>query len=449
MAARKTAQNIDSINRELRARIRNGKPNLWSHGNGLCFSLAKNRSASWCLRYTINGKRRLMTLAPVELPIGETDLKSLELETAKYREKIKTGVDPIAERQAETSAAKTAKSGDTFEDIARDYIATQKTGWKNAKHRQQWANTLETYVFPKIGHMLPHEISVDDVLNVLKQSHVRNGLAGQLWEMVPETASRVRMRIETIISASKAKGVASNEAATRELWQNHHNPAKWKDGLEHLIPKPRKTNGKGVKHHEALKYINASDFVNELRTHADYSAKALYLTILCATRTGETLNATWSEIDIENGIWTIPATRMKAGREHRIPLSTEAIALLKSLSRFEHNAHIFPGAKRGKPLSQMAMLEKLRGMRDGTGLTVHGFRSTFRDWIADTTVIPDAIAEMALAHINGDKVAAAYKRGEAFDRRKLLMQQWSDYLQFDRRKYEEKWDKFLVKAIEL
>ena len=185
-------------------------------------------------------------------------------------------------------------------------------------------------------------------------------------------------------------------------------------------------------------------FASELQAKTDYSSKALLLTILCATRTSETLNATWTEFDLDAATWTIPADRMKAGKEHRVPLSDAAVALLRGVHRMEGNPHVFPGARRGRPLSNMAMLEMLRGMREGAGLTVHGFRSAFRDWIMETTLHPDAIAEQALAHAIDNKVERAYRRGDAFERRRDLMQQWADYLTKGGDTYATQWAKFIA-----
>lgn len=433
------ARKIDELNKELRARIAAGKPNLWSHGSGLCFALNKNGKASWALRYAFNGKRRVMTLGPHSEPLTERALKELEMVALDCRDKIARGIDPLDERRE--AATPILSGSDTFRDVATSYIETHKTGWKNPVHCQQWENTLEAFVHPVIGSKAPHEIGIEDVLKVLQQPHRRNGKIEPLWQAIPETASRVRMRIETVIAAAKSRGIGSADPATRALWAHHHNPAKWEDGLQHWLGK----NGKaGRKHHAAMTYAEAPAFFQLLRTKSDFSAKALALTILCGTRTSETLNATWSEFDLDERTWTIPATRMKAGKEHRIPLSDEAVAIVKGLPRFLKNPFVFPGAKRNRPLSNMAMLEMLRGMK--SDVTVHGFRSTFRDWIADTTIHPDAIAEIALAHTIANKVEAAYRRGEAFQRRSILMQQWNDYLLNDQDDYQKKWEKYLAIA---
>lgn len=431
------SRKIDDLNRELRARSKAGKPNLWSHGNGLCFALAKNGKATWVIRYTVNAKRRVMTVEPHVDPLSERKLKELEMLALEYRDQVKAGIDPLDRRKVHDDTS--VKSGDTFRDVAHAYIEAQKPGWRNAKHVDQWSSTLETYVFPKIGQARPHEISVDDILSVLQQPHVRRGQRLPLWDAIPETASRVRMRIETIIAAAKSKALGSARHDIKALWKDHHNPAKWEDGLQHWLGK----KGKQFKgNFAAMPFADAPAFMRELRTKNDFSAKALLLTILCAVRTSETLNATWNEFDLDTGTWTIPAERMKAGVEHRVPMSDAAIELLRGIPRFEGNPFVFPGAKRNQPLSNMAMLEMLRGMRHG--LTVHGFRSAFRDWAAETTLHPDTIAEMALAHTIKDKTIAAYRRGNAFERRKQLMQQWSDYLSVNAPIYAERWARFLA-----
>lgn len=426
--------------RTIQTLIEAAEPGLWAHRFGLSLAIAKSGTATWTFRYGApDGERRLMTLETVNSnePITAASLKALELQAEGLRLKVRAGYDPLAARNA--AANKPDRNAgpriDTFENVARDYIAQHESDWKNDKHRAQWTATLETYVYPKIGSKAPHEITTDDVLNVLQQDHTRNNITGPLWKNARETASRVRSRIEIVIGAAKAKGLSN--PATRHLWAGHVNPAAWRDNLEHWL------NGKQSKSHfAAMPFVDVPAFVAELRQKTDYSAKALLLTILCAARTSETLCAVWTEFDLEAATWTIPAERMKAGVEHRVPLSSEAVTLLKGLHRIEDNPHVFPGAKRNRPMSNMAMLEMLRGVRDG--LTVHGMRSAFRDWAAETTLFPDTIVEMALAHTQRDKVVAAYRRGDAFERRKDLMQCWADYILVDHKNYQERWSKFIA-----
>ena len=373
-------------------------------------------------------------------PIDEAMLAALEAEAAEHRKAIKRGGDPLAERQAVVTPAIPSKpTGETFREAALAFIAANKDGWKNPKHVQQWENTLATYAYPLIGGTMVHAVTMDDVKRILQQPYERNGYVGTLWGGARETAARIRSRIEIVINAAKATALADNADRDRQaLWSNHHNPA---DGK---ALKYAGMNGRQSKSNfKAMDWKEVGSFVQQLSRKPDYSAKALVLTILCATRTSETLNTTWTEFDLDAATWTIPADRMKMGREHRVPLSTVAVSLLRTVPRIEGNPYVFPGARRDRPLSNMAMLEMLRGMRD-EGYTVHGFRSAFRDWITETTLHPDAIAEQALAHSIDNKVERAYRRGDAFERRRDLMQQWADYLAFGNTEYLARWRRFIA-----
>lgn len=409
---------------------------LWAHKSGLNLYISSAGTATWAFRYSTkgSGKRRLMTLAAINThePVTAASLKVLEYTAEGLRFKVRTGFDPLAEKEASATKRIAPDAEDSFENAAKDYIAANESGWKNPVHNAQWKSTLKTYVYPIIGKIAPHEITIDNVLAVMNQKH---GEDSTLWKNARETANRVRARIENVISAAKAKGITN--PATRDKWSGHTNPAQWKDGLKHFL------NGKQVKgHHTAMDWNDVPAFYAELCAKIDYSAYALRLTILCAVRTSEALNAKWDEIDLEKGVWIIPAARMKAGREHRVPLSTDARSLLETLPRVDGNPYIFPGVRKDRPLSNMAMLMMLRGLRNG--LTVHGFRSAFRDWISETTNVPDAIAEQALAHTINDKTVAAYRRGDAFERRNDLMQQWSDYLTTENEFYRNKWSRLIA-----
>lgn len=433
------ALKIDSLNRELRARTKAGKANLWSHGDGLCFALAKNGRTDWIFRFTFGGKRRVMTLASHTDPISDAEFKKLELRAIELRDLVKSGIDPLAQRKINGGAPTNA--GETFREVAESYIASQRVGWKSGKHADQWECTLRDFVFPIIGSMKPHQIGIEDVLRVLQQPHKKrnNGKAAPLWKSVPETASRVRMRIEKVISAAKSKGVGSADRDIRALWSGHTNPAIWKDGLEHWLAKDKAAPS----HFAAVPYGEVPTIIAGLIDKRDFSSRALAFTILTAVRTNEALQAEWPEIDLDAATWTIPAERMKANKAHRVPLSPIAVKLLQKQPRFQGNNFIFPGAKRGKPLSSMAMLEVLRGIK-GHGLTVHGFRSSFRDWITDTTIHPSEIAEAALAHTIGNKTEAAYRRNDVFERRAILMTQWSDYLTMKEMEYIAKWKRYIA-----
>ncbi|TDR30311.1 tyrosine-type recombinase/integrase [Aquamicrobium defluvii] len=380
-----------------------------------------------------------MTLQPHSDPISDADYKKLELRVLELRDLVKGGVDPLAQRKANGAAP--ANTGETFREVAEGYIASQRGGWKNEKHADQWESTLTQFVYPHIGNMRPHEIGIEDVLRVLQQPHRKRNSkrAAPLWDSVPETASRVRMRIEKIISAAKSKGVGSGDRDIRALWTGHVNPAIWKDGLEHWLAKDKSAGD----HFAALPYRDVPAIVQALLGKRDFSSRALALTILTAVRTNECLQAEWSEIDLDAAVWIIPAERMKAGRQHRVPLSSAAVELLRTQPRFQGDKYVFPGAKRGRPLSNMAMLEVLRGMK-GHGWTVHGFRSSFRDWITDVTLHSSEIAEASLAHTIGNKTEAAYRRGEAFERRAILMQHWCDYLTMKGTEYEIKWKRYIA-----
>lgn len=426
--------------RTVRSLVNAERPGMWAARNGLNLVIAASGTPSWALRYsTRDGKRRLMKLADYQ-PVDAAELAALEADAAEHRKAIKAGRDPLAERAAPAALSKGSNDGETFKAAALAFIDENRAGWKNDKHSTQWENTLASYAYPLIGDKLTHEITMEDVKGVLQQPYSRGEYVGTLWGGARETAARLRSRIETVINATKAAAVADNSNPARQaLWSNHHNPA------ERATLKYAGLNGKQVRsHYRAMDWKAVPAFIAELAGKTDYSARALLLTILCATRTSETLCATWSEFDLDAAMWTIPAERMKAGKEHRVPLSAAAVQLLRGTPQIEGNPHVFPGVRAKRPLSNMAMLEMLRGMRPDEGLTVHGFRSAFRDWITETTLHPDAIAEQALAHTIDNKVERAYRRGDAFERRRDLMAQWSDYLTLDGATYGERWARFIA-----
>ena len=426
--------------RSIRSLVQAERPGMWAARNGLNLVIASTGSPSWALRYsTADGKRRLMKLADYE-PVDAALLAGLEADAAANRKAVKAGRDPLAERQAAALPACRQVAPATFRATAVAFIEENRAEWKNPKHVQQWENTLATYAYPIIGDTLTHELTMDDVKRVLLQPYERGDYVGTLWSGARETATRVRSRIENVINAAKATALADNSNPERQaLWSNHHNPA------DRQTLRYAGLNGKQVQsNHKAMDWQAVPQFAGELLLKVDYSARALLLTILCATRTSETLNATHAEFDLEAATWTIPADRMKMGKEHRVPLSGAAVDLMKRTPRIEGNPYTFPGARTGKPLSNMAMLEAVRGMRPGEGLTVHGFRSAFRDWITETTLHPDSVAEQALAHAIDNKVERAYRRGDAFERRRNLMQQWADYLLGDCNSYAKRWARFIA-----
>jgi integrase len=371
------------------------KPGLHADGGGLYLQVTKAGAKSWIYRFALNKRTRDMGLGPLQT-VSLADARDL---AGRARALTASGIDPIVERDDRLAAdAAAVRHGTSFGACAEEYIRLKQDGWKNAKHRQQWPNTLKTYVYPVIGDKHVRDVSKRDIVDILEP----------IWTEKPETARRVRSRIEIVIDMAIAADLRESE-----------NPARL-GVLKFLLPSQASKSA----HHPALPYDQISGFVADLRKQEGIAALALEFIILTATRTSETLNARWSEID--NGIWTISGDRMKSGREHRVPLSDRAVKLLETLPRMRGNDHVFPGQKAKRPLSNMACLVLLKRMaRDD--LTVHGFRSTFRDWCAEQTDCPRDVAEMALAHSIGNKVEAAYRRGDLFEKRRGLMEAWADY----------------------
>ena len=389
-------------------------PAILHDGAGLYLRIAPSGARSWVLRYQIDGKRRDMGLGPYPLlGLAEARDKARELRKLKLE-----GKDPLEARKAERQAQRLAEAkGRTFREVAEKYIKAHKASWKNAKHAAQWPSTLETYVYGKLGDLPVAAIDVGLVAQVMEQD-----IDGTpFWQARPETASRVRGRIEAILDAATVRG-----------YREGPNPAQWKGNLAHILPVQDKV--RRVTHHTALPYAELPTFIADLRDRPGMGARALEFTILTAARTGEVIGARWSEIDLVEKVWMVPAERMKAGREHRVPLTDTAIAVLDAVRPLapQHNgepdpaAPVFPGPRRALPMSNMAMTSALRRMGRAE-LTVHGFRSAFRDWAAERTAFPREVAEMALAHAIGDKVEAAYRRGDLFEKRRQLMDSWERY----------------------
>lgn len=395
--------------------VRNAKKAGRLHdGGGLYLQVTVRRDAeggeharkSWVLIYTgPDGVRREMGLGGVE----RVELKGAREAADKARKLLGAGVDPLEQRKADKAeeALKRARSL-TFKEAATRYIEAQKPGWKNPKHAKLWTTTLETYANPTLGALAVASISVEDVLRTLEP----------VWSTKPETASKVRGRIEAVLDWCSVRGY--RERDTR-------NPAAWRGNLQKALPARSKV--RAVRHHPALPYADMGAFMPELRALDGLGALALELTILTAVRTNEALGAQWSEFDLEGALWEIPAARMKGRRSlpHRVPLSRQAVALLWKLHAIGNGkGWVFPGLGTKRPLSGMSMLKTLERMgRDA--ITVHGFRSSFKDWAADTTSHPREIVEAALAHVAGDAVEVAYRRGDALEKRKRLMQSWADY----------------------
>ena len=291
--------------------------------------------------------------------------------------------------------------GETFGDFALKLVETIETGFRNAKHRAQWRTTLTTYAAPIWNKRLA-DIETDDVLACLKP----------IWQTKAETASRVRGRIERVLDAAAARGLRSRE-----------NPARWRGHLANLLPKRQKL-ARG--HHAAMPFDDVPAFIERLHEVAGMSARAIEFVILTASRSGEALGARWSGIDLDAKVWTVPASRMKAGREHRVPLSDRAVEILAVLAEAKIGEYVFPGAKPGRPVSESALPKAMR--RIGAGhYTVHGFRSAFRDWAGERTNFSREIAEAALAHVVGDATERAYRRGDALEKRRALMEAWAKF----------------------
>ncbi|NTI22267.1 integrase arm-type DNA-binding domain-containing protein [Rhizobium rhizogenes] len=377
------------------------KPGLYNDGLGLYLQVSTFGTKSWLFRFKRDGQSRKMGLGALHT----ISLKAARQKAQECRIKLDAGLDPIEDRKAVRLARKAETAvAMTFKQCAQKYIDAHQGTWKNPKHAAQWPSTLKTYVYPVFGDLSVKDIDVGLVLKVIED----------IWKTKPETASRVRGRIEVVLDWAAARNYRSGE-----------NPARWRGHLDKLLPARSKVAK--VKHHEALPYRDINPLVVEMQANDSTSARALEFTILTGVRTNEAIGAMWSEIDKGNRMWTIPAERMKGGREHRVPLSDRAIAILDALPREKGSDIVFLGARKGKSLSNMAMLEMIRGLRPGKGVTVHGFRSTFRDWAAEQTAYPNELVEMALAHAVSDKVEAAYRRGDMLERRRRLMKDWSEY----------------------
>ena len=395
------------------AKVAKAGPGRYGDGDGLYLLVRENGTRFWIFRYTPPGGK----MREVGLGRAGTDKNAVGLAEARdkagtlYR-MVRAGLDPLAKREADAAAAKAAAQDAairavTFRQSAVEHIASHEAGWNNPKHRQQWTNTLEAYAFPHFGDVPVAGVETAHVLAALQP----------IWTTKPETASRLRGRIEAVLDYAKAKGLRSGD-----------NPAAWKGHLALTLPARAKVAK--VEHHAALPWQEVGAFMQALQAQAGVGALALRFAILTAARTGEVIGATWAEIDLGAALWTVPASRMKAGREHRVPLSEPALAVLGEVAKLRTttapSAPVFPGAIAGKGLSNMAMLTLLRRMERGD-LTAHGFRSTFRDWAAETTAYPSEVVEMALAHAVGDKVEAAYRRGDLFEKRRRLMDEWGTF----------------------
>ena len=377
------------------------EPGLWAVGGvaGLYLHVNARGARSWILRVVVGDKRRDMGLGGYP-DIGVADARQKAREA---RLKIEQGVDPILLRKQAKSELMALQATDkTFEQAAGEYIKIHADSWSNDKHRKQWESTLAAYAFPVVGKLSLRHIRQEHVLKILEP----------IWTKKTETATRVRGRIESILDWAKVKGLRSGE-----------NPAAWKGHLDHMLPAP--TRLKKVEHLTAVPVREMPDFMIKLRQAAGTAAQALEFLILTAARSGEVRGITWQEVSLEDALWVVPAERMKMKREHRVPLSDRAVAILKSQPRIDENPLVFP-APRGSQMSDATMSAVLKRM--GIDATVHGFRSSFRDWCGDYTNYPRDLAEQCLAHGADDPVEAAYRRGDALERRREIMNEWSKFV---------------------
>ena len=373
-------------------------------GGGLFLQVSATGAKSWVFRFKEAGRLREMGLGPTHtISLAEARQKALECRKLRL-----DGLDPIERRRAIRRQAKLdAAKAISFEECATRYIDSHKAGWRNPKHAAQWPSTLATYVNAIFGDVPVQAVDVGLVMKALEP----------IWTEKPETAGRVRGRIESILDWATARGFRHGE-----------NPARWRGHLENLLPKKAKV--RRVEHHAALPYAEIGGFMAELRRQQGIAACALQFALLTAARTGEVIGACWDEFDLAAGLWTVPAMRMKTGKEHRVPLSGSALAIVEGIAAIRQGDFVFPGGRTGRPLSNMSMLAVLHRMGRGE-LTTHGFRSSFRDWVAERTNFPTEVAEMALAHAVGDKVEAAYRRGDLFRKRRDLAEAWARYCMAD------------------
>jgi integrase len=370
-------------------------PGRHAVGFGLYLQIAGEGGRSWIFRYQHNGRARHVGLGSV----AEVTLAQARDRALTYRRALRDeGIDPLARRAAaRTQAALDAAKSITFQECAERYIAAHEAAWRNSVHRKQWSATLAQYVYPVFGDLPVATIDTTLVTQALEP----------IWTSKTETASRIRGRIELVLDWAKARGYRTGE-----------NPARWKGHLKNLFPARKKIAR--TAHHVALPYDELPAFMAALRTHAGVSMRALEFTILTACRSNEVLGARWQEFDLDAAVWTVPADRMKAGKEHRVPLSKQAMAILAALPRESE----FVFSSHGKRLHKMVMLKAMRRIGDNKA-SVHGFRSSFADWSHEHTAFPKVVIDMALAHTVGDKVEAAYRRGDLFDKRRRLMNEWS------------------------
>lgn len=376
------------------------EPGLHAVGGvrGLYLQVRNEDARSWIVRVIVGGRRRSIGLGAFpDVPLGAARDKAREV-----REQVRQGIDPAEERRAarqkliDENAARL-----TFDEAARKYLASKRHEWRNAKSAKQWESTLSTYASPVIGALPVADVTLTHIVSILEP----------LWYEKTETAVRLRGRIEKVLAWATTSGYRSGD-----------NPARWRGHLDTILPAPTKVSK--VNHHRALPFTEVGAFMEKLRERQGISARALEFVVLTAARSGEVRGATWDEIDLKEKVWTVPAERIKAGRAHRVPLSDDAVALLRKLPRMKDSPFVFPAARGGK-LSDAALSAVLKRME--VDAVPHGFRSTFRDWCSERTGYPHEVIEAALAHTIPDKVERAYRRGDLFTKRTHLMAEWAQY----------------------
>ena len=404
-------------------RVRTAKAGMYPDGHGLYLRVTTNKdnliNRYWIFRYASRqtGKDRQLGLGPLDT-VSLADAREM---ARLCREQLRNGVDPIEHRKAQRAAtALAAAKAITFQQCGEAYVVAHETAWRNQRHRKQWRNTLATYVYPVFGSLPVQAIDTGLVLKVLEP----------LWQTRPVTAGRLRGRIESVLDWAKVRG-----------YRDGDNPARWKGHLKETLPNWKKVRAK--RHHPALHYTEIGAFLVELRKFNSTPALAFEFLVLTAARTGEVVGATWPEINFAFKVWTVPADRIKAGREHRVPLSDRAIVILQDMRALATGAHVFPGDRPGQPLGKMVFFNLLQRMDRGH-LTAHGFRATFRTWGGEWTPpeqdiieaakrgeiiggFPREVIEAALAHALGDETEQAYQRGDLFEKRRRLMDTWAEY----------------------
>ena len=379
-----------------------GTPRMIPDGRGLYLRVWPSDAKSWIFRYQHDGQRHDLGIGPYP----EISLADARDRATDQRRLLKNdGRDPLTVKRERQSAARASSiKAMTFKEAAERYMAAHRSSWKHPKHRQQWTGTLSTYAYPAIGALSVTAIDTAIVMQVLDP----------IWTVKPETASRLRGRIEAVLDWSTARGYRKGE-----------NPARWKGHLENILPKKSKV--RRVEHHAALPYAELGRFVAELRQQEGIAVLAFEFAILTVARTSEVLGARWNEVDFKRRLWVIPAERMKMAKEHRVPLCDRAFLILAEMAEIRTSDFMFPGKKAGKPLSDTVFQKLLRHM-GRTNLTAHGFRSTFSDWCTEQTDFPSEAREMALAHAVGSKVEQAYRRGDLFEKRRQLMTAWETFI---------------------